>query len=77
MSLPKQKKSKLAQPMKLNYNNPDDTARKLLSDLKSWGIKLPDQLGSLHISSGCGDMVCFILNDLLNRELIRVNFKFE
>ena len=22
-------------------------------------------------------MVCFILNDLLNRELIRVNFKFE
>lgn len=22
-------------------------------------------------------MVCFILNDLLNRELIRINFKFD
>ena len=26
---------------------------------------------------GSGDTVCFILNDLLNRELIRLNFKFE
>ncbi|CAD8192594.1 unnamed protein product [Paramecium octaurelia] len=77
MSLPKQKKNKMAQPIKLNYHNVEETARKLLVDIKAWGIKLPEQLGSPHISQGCGDMVCFILNDLLNRELIRVNFKFE
>ncbi|CAD8202906.1 unnamed protein product [Paramecium pentaurelia] len=76
MNLPKQKKNKLAQHIKYS-NNLEDTARKLLLDIKAWGIKLPEQLGSPHISSGFGDMVCFILNDLLNRELIRVNFKFE
>lgn len=31
----------------------------------------------VHLNTGSGDLVCFILNDLLNRELIRLNFKFE
>lgn len=26
---------------------------------------------------GCGEGVCYIINDLTNRELIRINFKFE
>ena len=30
-----------------------------------------------NIRSGSGELVCYILNDLLNRELIRRNFKFE
>lgn len=49
-------------------------------------MKLPDQMNWVHINTvyklklipkGSGDAVCFILNDLLNRELIRQNFKFE
>ncbi|KRX05851.1 Protein kinase-like domain [Pseudocohnilembus persalinus] len=61
----------------LNYDTVDECAQKLLMDLKNWGIKLPDQINISHIRSGYGDTVCFILNDLLNRELIRLNFKFE
>jgi len=55
-------------------NNIEEVAKKLLSDIKKWGVELPNSLNWMHISTGGGDMVCFILNDLLNRELIRMNF---
>jgi NIMA (never in mitosis gene a)-related kinase len=61
----------------LLYKSVEESAKKLLIDLRAWGIKLPDQMTWVHINTGAGDTVCFILNDLLNRELIRLNFKFE
>jgi len=40
-------------------------------------VKLPSSITGDNIRQGIGDTVCYILNDLLNRELIRKNFKFE
>ena len=61
----------------LFYRSIEDAAKRLLLDIKAWGIKLPEQMNWVHINTGAGDTVCFILNDLLNRELIRLNFRFE
>lgn len=59
------------------WDSVDECAQQLLLDLRKWGLRLPDTLTSTHIRTGHGDTVCFILNDVLNRELIRLNFKFE
>jgi len=40
-------------------------------------VKLASSITGDNIRQGIGDTVCYILNDLLNRELIRKNFKFE
>lgn len=29
------------------------------------------------LKKGVGDLICFLLNDLLNRELVRLNYKFD
>ena len=82
MSLPKfDKKNKLLAAKQVrqqgNFETVEDCGNKLYTDIRQLGIRLPEQLNISHIKNGYGDTVCFILNDLLNRELIRLNFKFE
>lgn len=48
----------------------------LLTDVKSFGVKLPENVNQNSFSQGYGETVCFIINDLLNKELIRRDFKF-
>ena len=48
----------------------------LLTDVKSFGVKLPENVNQNSVSQGYGETVCFIINDLLNKELIRRDFKF-
>ena len=50
---------------------------KLLQDVKRFKIALPDGFHPKMLYEGYGDGVCYIINDLTNRELIRRNFKFE
>ncbi|EGR31851.1 never in mitosis gene A-related kinase, putative [Ichthyophthirius multifiliis] len=68
-----------AQQLKDNgiWDSIEECGQQLLQDLRKWGSRLPDQLNISHIRNGYGDTICFILNDILNRELIRVNFKFD
>jgi len=54
-----------------------DAIRRLLNDIKVFGLKIPEALNQSHLKNGYGESVCFIVNDLLNRELIRKDFKFE
>ncbi len=45
--------------------------------MKKFKIALPDGFNAKMLYDGYGDGVCYIVNDLTNRELIRRNFKFE
>lgn len=50
---------------------------RLLADVKRFKVSLPDNFHARLLYEGYGEGVCFIVNDLTNRELIRRNFKFE
>eukprot|EP01017_Pseudomicrothorax_dubius_P042505 TRINITY_DN6946_c0_g1_i1.p1 TRINITY_DN6946_c0_g1~~TRINITY_DN6946_c0_g1_i1.p1 ORF type:complete len:691 (-),score=136.09 TRINITY_DN6946_c0_g1_i1:99-2171(-) len=72
------KSQKLTLPSAMRGHIPmEECAQKLLEDVKSLGVKLPDTLGFSHIQQGSGEGVCYIVNDLLNRRLIMSNFRFE
>ena len=45
--------------------------------MKKFKVALPDGFTAKMLYEGCGEGVCYIVNDLTNRELIRRNFKFE
>lgn len=62
--------------MNIEKNGLDKVAADLIQDIRKWGVRLPENLSITFIRTGDGDTICFILNDLLNRELIRKNFKF-
>jgi len=40
-------------------------------------LHLPENFDLSQLSDGCGEAVCFIVNDLTNRELIRRKYTFE
>lgn len=76
---------------KLNLNSPpNDLIAKLIEDAAVFSVKMgndfkPTMLihvflsvlhSSLNITQGSGDAVCFILNELLNRDLIQQKYKF-
>jgi hypothetical protein len=46
----------------------------LVADLKTFTGKNEN---AAELSQGCGERVCYIINDLLNRELIKQNFRFK
>lgn len=54
-----------------------EVARQILTDVRAFGLKLPESITQGSIKLGYGDGVCFIINDLLNRELIRLDFRFK
>ena len=50
---------------------------KLLQDVKKFKVALPDGFTAKMLYEGYGEGICYIVNDLTNRELIRRNFKFD
>ena len=46
----------------------------MVADLKTFTGKNEN---AAELSQGCGERVCYIINDLLNRELIKQNFRFK
>ena len=45
--------------------------------MKKFKVALPDGFSAKMLYDGYGEGVCYIVNDLTNRELIRRNFKFN
>ena len=59
------------------FKSKEEAIDKLMVDVKRFRVSLPDNFQVKMLYEGCGEGVCFIINDLTNRELIRRNFKFE
>ena len=57
--------------------DPDRIVATILNNCKSSSVKFPDFVTSESLKAGYGESVCFILNDLLNKELIRQDYRFE
>ena len=51
-----------------------EALKALVADLKTFTGKNEN---AAELSQGCGERVCYIINDLLNRELIKQNFRFK
>lgn len=59
------------------FKSKEEAIERLLIDVKRFKVALPDNFNAHMLYDGCGEGVCYIVNDLTNRELIRKNFKFE
>ena len=55
----------------------DAVASQITSDLRVFGVKIPEIISMSTLKQGFGEGACFILNDLLNRELTIRNFDFK
>jgi NIMA (never in mitosis gene a)-related kinase len=55
----------------------DEIANKLLDDVKSLGVVLPPNITGNTLKAGIGDGICHILNELLTKELVALNYKFK
>ena len=53
-----------------------ELARQLVTDVRTFGVQLPEFVTTMSVSTGYGEAVCFIINDLLNKFLIKQDFKF-
>lgn len=49
----------------------------MVEDIKKFKVNLPDNFSHKHLLPGYGEGVCYIVNDLTNRELIRRKFVFS
>lgn len=54
----------------------EEIAKHILADVKQFGIKAAENITPVNIKHGYGEGVCIIINDLLNRELVRQDYKF-
>ena len=54
----------------------EEIAKHILADVRAFGIKAADSIMPVNIKQGHGEGVCIIINDLLNRELVRQDYKF-
>jgi NIMA (never in mitosis gene a)-related kinase len=59
------------------FKSKEEAIERLLTDVKRFKVALPDNFTAQMLYEGYGEGVCYIVNDLTNRELIRRNFKFE
>jgi len=59
------------------FKSKEEAIDKLMVDVKRFRVSLPDNFHPKMLYEGYGEGVCFIINDLTNRELIRRNFKFD
>jgi NIMA (never in mitosis gene a)-related kinase len=57
--------------------DPDRIVTTVLNSIKNYGVKVPEFVTSEALKNGFGEAVCFIVNDLLNKELIRQDYRFE
>lgn len=56
-----------------NFNTKQEACRQLVNDLKTFTSKTEKTDQLIH---GHGEHVCKVINDLLNRELIKQEFRF-
>ncbi|CAG9310233.1 unnamed protein product [Blepharisma stoltei] len=59
-----------------SFADPREVSKQILSDARSFGAKIPESVTFQSISLGYGESVCYLINELLNKELIRRDFKF-
>ena len=55
----------------------EEVAKHILADVRNFGIKAAETITPITIKLGHGEGVCVIINDLLNRELVRQDYKFQ
>ena len=55
----------------------DSLLKNLFNEVKNFGVKMPEFVTIEALKNGFGEAVCYIVNDLLNKELIRKDYKFE
>lgn len=53
-----------------------EVAKQVLTDVRAMGVRMPEAVNAASLKEGYGEGVCFIINDLSTRELIRQNFCF-
>jgi hypothetical protein len=54
----------------------EDAIERLFKDIKKFKVSLPDDFSFKQLMDGNGEAVCYIVNDLTNKELIRRKFQF-
>jgi serine/threonine protein kinase len=57
--------------------DPEKIAANLFNDIKNFGVKIHEFLTVDALKQGSGEAICFVINDLLNKELIRQDYRFE
>ena len=60
-----------------NFGSKEEAVYKLVKDIQKYKVHLPEDFHEDQLLEGCGNSVCFIVNDLTNRELIRRKFTFN
>lgn len=55
----------------------EDAIERLFKDIKKFKVSLPDDFSFKQLMDGHGEAVCYIVNDLTNKELIRRKFQFH
>jgi hypothetical protein len=76
MSLSATKKIGIYLPFKTNKTS-EEAIQRLVRDCKKFGVKFMPYFEEQQLIHGYGESVCFLIDDLLNRELIRRDYKFE
>jgi NIMA (never in mitosis gene a)-related kinase len=59
-----------------SIGDPLEVAKQVLTDVRAIGMRIPESVTPGSLKEGNGEGVCFIINDLSTRELIRQNFCF-
>ena len=60
-----------------SIKSPEEAVKRLISDWKKFGIKSSRYFEKSQLLQGFGEAVWYLINDLLNRELIRRDYKFQ
>ena len=60
-----------------NFGSAEEAVHKLIKDVQKFKVHLPEDFQAELLMEGHGEAVCFIVNDLTNRELIRRKFTFK
>lgn len=76
MSLSQTKRIGVYLPFK-NFKTKEEAVKRLINDCKKFGVKFSSYFEEQELIQGYGESVCFLVDDLLNRELIRRDYKFE
>lgn len=59
------------------FPSKEEAINSLIKELQRFKVHLPENFSEDTLLPGYGESVCFIVNDLTNRELIRRKFTFE
>lgn len=59
------------------HKSKESVIEKMVGDIKMFAGRLPEGVKDKSLVNGYGEDVCYVINDLLNRELIKRNFRFK